>query len=237
MITLSLGDIAEITGGVLVDADPAVTVTGGVEFDSRAVGPGGLFVAFTGERVDGHDFADAAVAAGAVAVLGSRDTGRPGIVVADPLAALARLARAVVDRLPQLTVIGLTASSGKTTTKDLIGQLTARLGATVAPPGSFNNELGHPHTVLRATADTRYLVLELGARGPGHIRHLTEAAPPRIGLVLNVGAAHLGEFGSIEQTAAAKGELVEALPAGGVAILNADDPLVAAMAARTAARV
>jgi UDP-N-acetylmuramoyl-tripeptide--D-alanyl-D-alanine ligase len=241
MITLSLGDVAEITGGTLVNADPAVTVTGTVEFDSRKVAPGALFVAFAGEKVDGHDFADTAVAAGAVAVLGSRDTGRPGIVVADPLAALAKLARAVVDRLPQLTVIGLTGSSGKTTTKDLIAQLTARLGATVAPPGSFNNELGHPYTVLMATADTRFLVLEMGSRGPGHIRHLAEVAPPRIGLVLNVGAAHIGEFGSVEGTAAAKGELVEALPPagepGGVAILNADDTLVAAMASRTTARV
>jgi UDP-N-acetylmuramoyl-tripeptide--D-alanyl-D-alanine ligase len=237
MIPLSLSEIAEIAGGELVHADPAATVTGAVEFDSRKVGPGALFVAFAGEKVDGHDFADTAVAAGAVAVLGTRDTGRPGIVVADALVALAKLARAVVDRLPQLTVVGLTGSSGKTTTKDLIAQLTERLGATVAPPGSFNNELGHPYTVLKATADTRYLVLEMGARGPGHIRHLAEVAPPRIGLVLNVGAAHLGEFGSVEATAAAKGELVESLPADGLAVLNADDPLVAAMAARTPARV
>jgi UDP-N-acetylmuramoyl-tripeptide--D-alanyl-D-alanine ligase len=237
MITLSLAEIARVTGGRLVNAGPAVTVTGSVEFDSRQVGPGGLFVAFAGEQVDGHDYVDAAIAAGAVAVLGSRDTGRPGIVVDDPLVALARLARAVVDRLPGLTVIALTGSSGKTTTKDLIAQLTTRLGATVAPPGSFNNELGHPYTVLKATVDTRFLVLEMGARGPGHIRHLAEVAPPRIGVVLNVGTAHIGEFGSVEGTAAAKGELVEALPTDGTAILNADDPLVAAMAGRTSARV
>ena len=237
MIPLTLAEIAAITDGRLVNADPSTTVTGAVEFDSRQIGPGALFVAFAGDKVDGHDYADTAVDAGAVAVLGSRDTGRPGIVVADPLAALAGLARAVVDRLPQLTVIGLTGSSGKTTTKDLIAQLTARLGVTVAPPGSFNNELGHPYTVLKATTGTRYLVLEMGARGPGHIRHLAEVAPPRIGVVLNVGAAHLGEFGSVEGTAAAKGELVEALPADGVAVLNADDPLVAAMATRTRARV
>jgi UDP-N-acetylmuramoyl-tripeptide--D-alanyl-D-alanine ligase len=237
VIPLTLAEIATITGGDLVNADPAATVTGTVEFDSRLVGAGALFVAFAGEKVDGHDFAGTAIDAGAAAVLGSRDTGQPGVVVADPLAALARLARAVLDRLPQLTVIGLTGSSGKTTTKDLVAQLTERLGATVAPPGSFNNELGHPYTVLKAAADTRYLVLEMGARGPGHIRHLAEVAPPRIGLVLNVGAAHIGEFGSVEGTAAAKGELVEALPTGGLAVLNADDPLVAAMATRTAARV
>jgi len=143
----------------------------------------------------------------------------------------------VVDLLPELTVIGLTGSSGKTTTKDLIAQVTAHLGPTVAPAGTFNNELGHPYTVLRADPDTRYLVLEMGARGIGHIRYLCGIARPRIGIVLNVGVAHLGEFGSQDQIALAKGELVEALPADGVAILNADDHRVAAMASRTAARV
>jgi UDP-N-acetylmuramoyl-tripeptide--D-alanyl-D-alanine ligase len=153
---------------------------------------------------------------------------------------MAALARVVVDRLPELTVIGLTGSSGKTTTKDLIAQLAARLGPTVAPPGSFNNELGHPYTALQADARTRFLVLEKGARGPGHVRYLCEVAPPRIGVVINVGVAHIGEFGSVEAIARAKGELPEALPparAGGVAVLNADDPRVREMAPRTAARV
>jgi UDP-N-acetylmuramoyl-tripeptide--D-alanyl-D-alanine ligase len=143
----------------------------------------------------------------------------------------------VIHRLPDATLVGITGSSGKTSTKDLLAQVLARLGPTVAPPGSFNNELGHPYTVLRATPQTRYLVLETSARGIGHIRHLTEIAPPRIGVVLNVGSAHLGEFGSREAIAQAKGELVEALPPDGVAVLNADDPLVAAMASRTRARV
>ncbi|MDI6104479.1 UDP-N-acetylmuramoyl-tripeptide--D-alanyl-D-alanine ligase [Actinoplanes sp. NEAU-A12] len=237
MIPLTLDEIASITGGRVVGGDPSVTVTGGVEYDSRKIGPGGLFVAFAGEKVDGHDYAGVAVAAGAAAILGSRDTGAPGVVVEDPLAALAALARVVVSRLDELTVIGLTGSSGKTTTKDYIGQLLSRLGPTVAPAGSLNNELGFPYTVLKATTDTRFLVLEMGARGIGHIRYLTDIAKPSIGVVLNIGAAHLGEFGSVEGTALAKGELVEALPASGVAVLNADDPLVAGMAARTAASV
>ncbi len=237
MIRMTLVEIAEITGGRLVNAGPDVTVTGGVEFDSRKLGPGGLFVAFAGEKVDGHDFAAKVVADGAAGVLGTRDTGQPGVVVADPLAALAALARVVVTRLPQLTVVGLTGSSGKTTTKDYIGQLLARLGPVIAPAGSLNNELGFPYTVLQATGETRFLVLEMGARGIGHIRYLTEIARPEIGVVLNVGAAHIGEFGSVEGTARAKGELVEALGPDGVAVLNADDPLVAAMAARTTARV
>ncbi|MFF3854927.1 UDP-N-acetylmuramoyl-tripeptide--D-alanyl-D-alanine ligase [Micromonospora sp. NPDC002575] len=238
MIPLTLAEVAGAVGGRLVAADPAARVTGPVEFDSRKAGPGALFVAFPGEKVDGHDYAAAAVAAGAVAVLGTREVpGVPMVLVGDALDAMGRLARAVVDRLPALTVIGLTGSSGKTTTKDLIAQLTARLGPTVAPPGSFNNELGHPWTALQADADTRFLVLEKGARGVGHVRYLCEVVPPRISVVLNVGVAHLGEFGSVENIALAKGELVESLPADGLAVLNADDPLVDAMAARTAARV
>ncbi|SCE84426.1 UDP-N-acetylmuramoyl-tripeptide--D-alanyl-D-alanine ligase [Micromonospora haikouensis] len=238
MIPLTVAEVAEAVGGRLVAADPAARVTGPVEFDSRKAGPGALFVAFPGEKVDGHDYAAGAVAAGAVAVLGTRQVpGVPMVLVGDALDAMGRLARAVVDRLPALTVIGLTGSSGKTTTKDLIAQLTGRLGPTVAPPGSFNNELGHPWTALQADADTRFLVLEKGARGVGHVRYLCEVVPPRISVVLNVGVAHLGEFGSVENIALAKGELVESLPADGLAVLNADDPLVDAMAARTAARV
>ncbi|MFI0795567.1 UDP-N-acetylmuramoyl-tripeptide--D-alanyl-D-alanine ligase [Micromonospora rubida] len=238
MIPLTLAEVAGAVDGRLLAADPAARVTGPVEFDSRKVSAGTLFVAFPGEKVDGHDYAAAAVEAGAVAVLGTREVpGVPMVLVADALDAMGRLARAVVDRLPELTVIGLTGSSGKTTTKDLIAQLTVRLGPTVAPPGSFNNELGHPWTALRAGPDTRFLVLEKGARGVGHVRYLCEVVPPRISVVLNVGVAHLGEFGSVENIALAKGELVESLPADGLAVLNADDPLVEAMAGRTRARV
>ncbi|MDG4788767.1 UDP-N-acetylmuramoyl-tripeptide--D-alanyl-D-alanine ligase [Micromonospora sp. WMMD1102] len=238
MIPLTLAELATAVDGRLVAADPTVRITGPVEFDSRKVRPGGLFVAFPGEKVDGHDFAAAAVAdGGAVAVLGSREVDRvPMVLVDDPRAALGRLARTVLDRLPELTVIGLTGSSGKTTTKDLVAQLTARLGRTVAPPGSFNNELGHPYTALQADGETRFLVLEKGARGLGHVRYLCEIAPPRIAVVLNVGVSHIGEFGSQEAIAQAKGELVEGLPADGLAVLNADDERVRAMTTRTAAR-
>jgi UDP-N-acetylmuramoyl-tripeptide--D-alanyl-D-alanine ligase len=155
------------------------------------------------------------------------------------LAAMAALAGHVVDRLTPggLTVVGVTGSAGKTSTKDLIAHLLRPLGPTVAPPESFNSELGTPWTVLRATEKTRYLVLELSARGTGHIAAACRFTKPRIGAVLNVGRSHLGEFGSQQQIAVAKGELMEALPADGVAILNADDPLVAAMRERTSARV
>jgi UDP-N-acetylmuramoyl-tripeptide--D-alanyl-D-alanine ligase len=236
VIPLSLAQIARITGGRL-DGDPAAVVTGEVVIDSRRVAPGGLFAAVEGERVDGHDFAAAAVAAGAVAVLGTRPLPVPSVLVADVPDALAALARFVVDSLPAARIAGITGSSGKTTTKDIAAQLIERLGPTIAPAGSFNNEFGHPLTVLRADAATRYLVLELSARGVGHIAHLCGIAPPRYGVVLNVGRAHAGEFGGLDQVARAKGELVEALPPDGVAILNADDPRVLAMSARTSARI
>ncbi|MFE5486240.1 UDP-N-acetylmuramoyl-tripeptide--D-alanyl-D-alanine ligase [Streptomyces sp. NPDC056527] len=240
MIALSLAEIAEIVGGQSYDIpDPAVQVTGPVVIDSREVKPGSLFAAFAGEQVDGHDYATRAVEAGAVAVLAARPVGVPAIVVDDVQAALGALARAVVERLGT-DVVALTGSAGKTSTKDLIAQVLQRHAPTVWTPGSLNNEIGLPLTALRASDETQHLVLEMGARGIGHIRYLTGLTPPRIGLVLNVGTAHIGEFGGREQIAQAKGELVEALPPadkGGVAILNADDPLVRAMAARTRARV
>lgn len=265
MIALTLAEIAEIVGGTLHRSDGTEVVIAGVEFDSRKLRDGGLFVALPGERVDGHDFAAQAVAAGAVGVLAGRPVDAPSVIVpplaegaanagsvalagdtdgtgAAVLAALGALARHVVGELSTsgLTVVGVTGSSGKTSTKDLIAQLLEPMGPTVAPPGSFNNELGHPWTALLADTTTRHLVLELSARGPGHIAELARIAPPRVGVVLNVGSAHVGEFGSREGIAATKGELAEALPhadEGGVAVLNADDPLVAAMAERTTARV
>jgi UDP-N-acetylmuramoyl-tripeptide--D-alanyl-D-alanine ligase len=237
VIPMSLAEIAAAVDGTVVGGDPDTMVTGAVEFDSRAVGPGGLFAAFVGANADGHEFAAAAVAAGAVGVLGTRPTEAPTVVVADTLAAMGRLARSVVDRLPDLTIVGITGSSGKTSTKDLVVGLLARLGPTVGPPGSFNNELGLPHTVLRADASTRFLVLEMGARGPGHLTYLCEIAPPRVAVVVNVGVAHIGEFGSVEAIGAAKAELVQALPVNGLAVLNADDPMVRAMASQTVATV
>lgn len=237
MIALSLAEIADIVGGQPHDIpDPAVTVTGPVVTDSRETEPGALFVAFAGERVDGHEFAARAVKDGAVAVLATRPVGVPAIVVEDVVGALGALARHVVERLGT-NVVALTGSAGKTSTKDLIAQLLSRGGPTVWPPGNLNNEIGLPLTALRVTAETRNLVLEMGARGIGHITYLTGLTPPRIGVVLNVGSAHIGEFGGKEQIAQAKGEMVESLPEDGLAVLNADDPLVRAMASRTRARV
>jgi UDP-N-acetylmuramoyl-tripeptide--D-alanyl-D-alanine ligase len=264
VIDLTIAQIAEIVGGQLADITPedaaATRVTGTVEFDSRAVSPGGLFLALPGARSDGHDFAPAAVAGGAVAVLAARPVGVPAIVApaeaggdqsasvlehdtdgsgAAVLAALARLAGAVAAELVDkgLTIVGITGSSGKTSTKDLLAAVLAPLGEVVAPPGSFNNELGHPWTVLRATESTDYLVLEMSARHPGNIAALAAIARPSIAVVLNVGTAHLGEFGSREAIAATKAELPQAVPSSGVVILNVDDSAVSAMAGQTSARV
>jgi UDP-N-acetylmuramoyl-tripeptide--D-alanyl-D-alanine ligase len=241
MIALTLAEVAELTGGELRGAsDGAAIVTGGVTLDSRTVSSGDLFVAVAGERVDGHDFLGAAAGAGAVGALSTRaHDALPCVVVADPVAALGSLAAGVHARLVRsgLVTLGITGSSGKTSTKDLLGQVLAAAGPTVSPPGSYNNDIGLPLTVLAADEGTRFLVLEMGARGIGHIARLCDVARPRIGVVLNVGSAHLGEFGSPEAIALAKGELVEALPQDGTAVLNADDPRVLGMASRTRARV
>ena len=238
MIRLTLDEVATATGGRLdAGTDPAAVVSGGVTLDSRSIGAGDLFVAIAGNRVDGHDFAASAVADGAVAVLAEHPVGVPAVLVDHAMTALGRLARAVRDRLPELTVIGVTGSVGKTSTKDLLAAVLAQAGPTVATAGSFNNELGLPLTTLRVEPRTRFLLVEMGARGIGHIDYLCGITRPDIGLVLNVGTAHLGAFGSQEAIARGKGELVESLPDAGLAVLNADDPLVVAMADRTKARV
>ncbi len=237
MIPLSLDEIATIVGGELHAADAGdVLVTSPASVDSRVVAQGGLFAAIAGEHVDGHDFVADAIGRGAVAVLASRQVDAPCVVVPDMTTALGQLARAVLDRIDPI-VIGITGSQGKTSVKDLVAQILQKSGPTVAASGSFNNELGVPLTVLRADEDTSYLVVEMGARGVGHIAHLCTIAKPDVGVVLNVGNAHIGEFGSADVTAAAKGEIVEALDPEGVAVLNADDPRTSAMVARTAARV
>ncbi len=256
MIPTTLGAIAAVTGGALVDsagvfvADAAVPgaaaaaaigallVDGPVVTDSRQCGPGSLYIARIGEHADGHDFVNAAHRSGAVAALTSRPvTGLPHVVVPDVQGAFGALARSVLQAASGLQVVGITGSSGKTSTKDLLAQVLAAHGPTVAPVGSFNGEIGVPLTVCRITAQTRFLVVEMGARGLGHIAYLTRIAPPRIGIVLNVGQAHVGEFGGLENVALAKSELVRALPSDGVAVLNADDPVVSAMSTLTSARV
>ena len=233
MIPLSAAEIAAVVGGA-VAGEGAVTVSAPAVLDGRQAEPGGLFVAFAGEHADGHDHAGQAGASGAVAVLGTRPTPLPTVVVESAQAALQVLAAHVVARLrDRLTVVGLTGSQGKTSTKDLLAAVLSSVAPTVATIGSLNNELGVPLTMLRPDAATRFLALEMGARHLGDIAALTGLVAPDIAVVLNVGQAHLGEFGSRGAIARTKGELVQGLAPGGTAILNADDPRVVAMRSLT----
>ncbi|MFD7098317.1 UDP-N-acetylmuramoyl-tripeptide--D-alanyl-D-alanine ligase [Streptomyces xanthophaeus] len=237
MIPLSLQEAALASGGQLHGADdPCRMITGPLAFDSREIAPGSLFCCLKGKSVDGHDFAAHAVATGAVAVLADHPVGVPAIVVPDVLAAMSQIAARVASAYSG-TVIGLTGSAGKTSTKDLLRSILELDGPTVATPRSFNNELGFPVTVSGVEAGSRYLLLEMGTRGLGHIESLCDVARPSIATVLGVGSAHIGEFGSREAIADAKAEIVRALPAHGIAVLNGDDPLVAAMAGETDATV
>ncbi len=238
MIDRTLAQVADAVGGRVVDADPDLVV-GAVTTDSRdlPLDAPALFVARLGEQQDGHDHAAAAVADGAAAVLASRDLpDLPRVMVDDTDDALGRLARHVRDVVDPV-VIGITGSVGKTTTKDLIKAACAASLPTEGAHGSYNNEVGVPLTMLATRADTEVLVVEMGARGVGHVASLVELARPSIGVVTAVAGVHLELFGSIEQVAVAKGEMVADLPADGTAVLNADDHRVAAMAERTRARV
>ncbi len=237
MIRMTLAEVADAVGGRLVGGLPMELVTGECVLDSRKVCAGDVFFAVSGENFDGNDYVESALAAGAVCVVTSEAGSGVRVVVTDTVAALAALAKAVLVKRPDVTVVALTGSSGKTSTKDIIGQVLDSHGPTVWPEGSFNNELGLPLTVLRIGEQTKYLVLEMGSRGIGHIQSLCEIAAPDIAVVLNVGSAHVGEFGSKEVTALAKGEIVEGLRAKGTAVLNSDDPYVAPMVARTQAPI
>lgn len=238
MIALTAAEIAAITQGRLGQStDPELVVTGIARIDSRDLSPGDLFVAFEGADLDGHDFVNQAMGNGAVLSLVTRPVAGPHVVVSNMLEAVSALARHNAQALQSTcTIIGLTGSSGKTSTKDLLASVLEAAGETVAPPGSFNNELGFPLTVLRANLNTKFLILEMGSRGVGHLAFLCSIAQPQVGIVLNVGAAHLGEFGDLETTARAKSEVIATLPSDGIAVLNSDDERVRAMTAVTKAR-
>ncbi len=212
------------------------TVITGVETDSRYIRPGDLFCALPGERVDGHEFVEAAFRAGAVAALVSRPgtdpppAGRARLVVPDVLEALGRLARRYRDRF-EVPVIGVTGSVGKTTTKDLIAAALGRAFRVLANPGNLNTDVGLPLTVFRLGPEHELVCLEMAMRGPGEIARLASIARPRTGVLTNIGPVHLETLGSLEAITRAKEELLWALPPDGSAVLNADDPIVAGLAA------
>lgn len=246
MITLTLTEIAGAVEGRLVPgvsgASADTAVTGESQTDSREVQPGQIFFARRGEETDGHRFAEQAVDRGAALLVVEREICDrvPQIIVADATVALGELAAEVIARVREaggLTVVGITGSNGKTTTKNLVAGMAERVGPTVAAEKSFNNEVGGPLTMLRVTWGTRTLVAEMGASAEGEIERLTAMAPPQIGVVLTVGLAHAGEFGGIESTFRAKSEMVRSLNEDDVAVLNRDDPRVVQMAELTDARV
>lgn len=252
MIELTAAEVASAVSGRLRGvADPEALIVDSADTDSRnmalsASGHGALFIAKPGEVTDGHRFIDAALQAGAAMVLAERETeaadgtAHPAVIVEDVVAAMGRLAAEIVTRIrahSETTVIGITGSAGKTTTKDLLKSLLGPEGPTVAPQGSYNGEVGLPLTIFTASLDTRYLVLEMGADAPGNIRQLCEIVTPDIGVVLMVGSAHAGKFGGADKIAQTKGELAEAVPAEGHVILNADDVQVSAMAERAQAPI
>jgi UDP-N-acetylmuramoyl-tripeptide--D-alanyl-D-alanine ligase len=242
MYDLTLGEISNIVGGNLF-GDESIRVSG-ISIDSRSAAPGDLFAAIVGERTNGHLYVEQATGNGALAALTSQEVNAPHIIVPaspdslDPVIhALAKISAHVRNLMQGVEVIGITGSSGKTSTKDMIGQVLLHAGVTHAPSGSLNNELGLPLTLLSAPRDVEFLVAEMGMRGLGHISHLCNLAHPTIGVITNVGQAHIGEVGSIEGIAKAKSELVSAIPSTGVVVLNADDHRVLAMRNLTNATV
>lgn len=238
MLPLTLAEIAAACDGHIESADAEARATG-VVIDSRVARAGDLFVALPGMRADGHAFAGDARARGAVAVLarvGGDVGGVPAIRVNDPAAALNRIAAAVRERT-HARVVAIAGSSGKTCTKQLTAAVAGAHFRTAASEASYNNELGVPLTICALEPDTEVLVAEVGSRGPGDIAALMPVLRPHIGVVTNVGPAHFELFGSLDTTARAKGELIDALPGDGAALLNADDARVRGMAARTSARV
>jgi len=236
MIELSVAEIAEIVGGKSF-GDSGAIVTAEPFFDSRRSIPGGIFLALEGQQVDGHNFVEDALAQGGVTAFTTRQVGSNCIVVADVLEAISKLGAEVRRRLPQMKVIGITGSQGKTTTKDITHHVLSLVGETIAPSQSFNNDLGVPLTLLRANGKTRFCVLEMGARHEGDIARLVQMAKPDIGVVLVVGTAHIGEFGSREAIAKTKSEIVSNLSKDAIAILGMYDEYTPKMATQTPATV
>jgi UDP-N-acetylmuramoyl-tripeptide--D-alanyl-D-alanine ligase len=231
---MKASQIAQVIGGLLSGED--ILVTAGPSLKSSEVEQGGIFLAMQGEKVDGHDFVDDAYSHGAVLAITTRPVAQRHILVEDVTAALTTLARFVRSEFRDLKVIGITGSQGKTTTKDLLRHMLAQHGETISPIGNYNNELGVPLTLLACSSTTKYVVIEMGARHSGDIAHLASIVHPDVAVVLRVGMAHVGEFGSIEAIAKTKSELVSSLSDNGIAILGQFDPYTKAMKSLHAGR-
>ena len=236
MIPLTISQISEVISGKIV-GDGNKLITGAAFFDSREIVSNGIFLALKGEHVDGHDFAINALKGGAGVVICTQETGDTCIVVPDVVEAVTKLAAHVRQMIPDMKVVAITGSHGKTTTKDLSKHLLSMMGATVAPRSSFNNDLGVPITILECNTDTKFCILEMGARNLGDISKLERTFLPDIGVVLGVGSAHIGVFGSREIIATAKSEMVKNLESSKIAILGSYDDLTINMSNLTKAKV
>lgn len=222
MRLVSAREVAEIISGSYSGPENLM-LNGGCAFDSRKVSRGDIFLALKGEHHDGHDFVADAFDRGAVIAITSREVSHPHIKVADVLSAIAILAANNRRSLAELKVVGITGSQGKTTTKDMLKTILMSVGPTIAPENSYNNELGAPLTILNCTEETKFCIVEMGARHLGDIAKLTAIANPDVGVVLKVGTAHLGEFGSRERIAETKSELIKGLHSGATAVLGTYD--------------
>ena len=230
MIPLSAQEISVIVKGAL-HGEPNVIVSMPAVFDSREAKNGSLFLALVGDNQDGHDFVEAAIGNGAVLTFSTRNVKGNHVVVSDVIEAVSLLAQFVRSKLSDMTVIGITGSQGKTSTKDLLRSICSASGKTVAPMASYNNELGVPLTLLQCNEQTQYCIIEMGARHKGDIAKLCSVVKPDIGVVLRVGNAHIGEFGSQDAIAQTKSELIQSLSSDGVAILGSYDKFTIAMKA------
>ena len=223
MIAMTVQEIADTVAGKILHLDPQRIITEYPVIDSRSAQNDTFFIALPGENLDGADFVEDAISQGATFALTHKESESPSIVVKDVAAALLLLAKAARQRSTETEFIGITGSQGKTTTKELLGHILSTAGETVVPVGSFNNEIGVPLTILRCASTTKYCVLEMGARHEGDLAMLSKIAHPHVGVVLVVGRAHLGEFGDQAAVARAKGELIDNLDSGAIAILGKYD--------------
>jgi UDP-N-acetylmuramoyl-tripeptide--D-alanyl-D-alanine ligase len=223
MIAMTVQEIADAVAGKILHLDPQRIITEYPVIDSRSAQVDTFFIALPGENLDGADFVEDAISQGATFALTHKESESPSIVVQDFAAALLLLAQAARQQSTETKFVGITGSQGKTTTKELLGHILSTSGETVVPVGSFNNEIGVPLTILRCTSKTKYCVLEMGARHEGDLAMLSKVAHPHVGVVLVVGRAHLGEFGDQAAVARAKGELIDNLDSGAIAILGKYD--------------
>lgn len=230
MIKLSAQDFASVVSGSLHDILPSQILDQDPVINSKDASAKNFFVAFKGEKFDGHDFVSEALNSGAKFSLVSKSVSGPHVLVSDVGQALIDLARFVRTQLPNMKVIGITGSQGKTTTKEFLYSVLQNEGTTVATAGNFNTDIGVPLTLLRSTEATKFCILEMGARHVGDIAKLTELANPNVGVVLVVGTAHLGEFGSVEAIAKTKSELIKALSPKMTAVLGTYDQFTPKMA-------